>query len=296
MMPKLPVGRIRQSEAGRLPSMAAPQPLRRARAKWALLLLCLGLVRIALPVSVDDAIRSPSMTSPLRFAARYLPACSLIACLCAAGPTALGQTAPVGLDPAPQTNVGGASLAERGGRVYRSCTRVFDGRGEKVLAGPIGGAAGNTANCPTTHPPTPPAPVNKPAELHDQPKPAAERQVRTVAPTPPPPAITAGHAVADPRENDIDTPIAPHISAGRLSATLVTGGTAVFLLQSGLWTYLLLLGLPLWRHVDLLPIVATAAHDADTGVDTVDDAGDDTAVTDVLDARSTPRDEARENG
>jgi hypothetical protein len=79
-----------------------------------------------------------------------------------------------------------------------------------------------------------------------------------------------------------------------LSATLVTGGTAVFLLQSGLWTYLLLLGLPLWKHVDLLPIVDAAAHETDAAVDGADEAGEDSAVTDVLDARSKLRDDAGE--
>jgi len=232
------------------------------------------------------------MRNPLRFAASQTAACGLIACLCAAAPAALGQTAPATPDPAPQAHFNQAGIAERGGRVYRPCTRVFDGRGEKVLAGQLGDAAGNTADCPTSRPPAPPAPASKPAEVHEQPRPAADRQA--IAPASPPPAITAGHAVADPGENDIDPPIAPHISAGRLSATLVTGGTAVFLLQSGLWTYLLLLGLPLWKHVDLLPIVASAPHETDTGADAADNADEDAAVTDVLKAHSALRDEARE--
>jgi hypothetical protein len=261
-------------------------------------LLCLRLVaRIAVPVSVDDAIRSPSMTNPVRFAASHLVACSLIASLCAAGPAALGQTAPVVVDPAQQPNIDPGALVERGGRAYRTCTRVFDGRGEKVLAGPVGGAAGNTGDCRVARVPDPPAVTDsgaKPAELDVQVKPPAQTHAKAVAPTPPPPAITAGHAVANPSENEVDTPIAQHISAGRLSATLVTGGTAVFLLQSGLWTYLLLLGLPLWKHVDLLPIVDTAAHEADTAADAADSADEDIAVTHVLDARSASGDETRE--
>jgi len=237
------------------------------------------------------------MTSRLRFAASQLAACSLIACLCAAGPAALGQATPEAPNPEPQANPNQAGLAERGGRVYRPCTRVFDGRGEKVLAGQLGSAAGNTANCPAARAPTRPAQADsdaKPAEPESQVKQPVERQAKAVAPTPPAPAITAGHAVADPRENDVDTPIAPHISAGRLSATLVTGGTALFLLQSALWTYLLLLGLPLWKHVDLLPIVDAAAQEGDTGADAADDVDEDSAVTDVLVARSAPRDEAPE--
>jgi len=237
------------------------------------------------------------MTNRLRFAASQLAACSLIACLCAAGPAALGQSSPEALNPAPQANPNPAGLAERGGRVSRPCTRVFDGRGGKVLAGQLGSAAGNTTDCPAARAPTRPTEVAievKPAEPEKQVKPPADKAATTAAPTPLGPAITAGHAVADPRENDVEIPIAPHISAGRLSATLVTGGTAVFLLQSGLWTYLLLLGLPLWKHVDLLPIVDTAAHEADTDADSTDDADEDTAVTDVLDARSAPREEPGE--
>lgn len=235
------------------------------------------------------------MTSSLRFAASQLAACSLTACLWAAGPAASGQSTPETLNPTPQANPVG--LAERGGRLYRPCTRVFDGRGEKVLAGQMGSAAGNAAECPAARAPARPAEAAaevKPPEPEKQVKPRVDKPAQGVPPTPPASAITAGHTVADPSENEVDTPIAPHISAGRLSATLVTGGTAVFLLQSGLWTYLLLLGLPLWKHVDLLPIVDTAAHEADTGVGGVDAADEDTAVTDVLEPRTAPRDTARD--
>jgi hypothetical protein len=48
----------------------------------------------------------------------------------------------------------------------------------------------------------------------------------------------------------------------RVGAALVTGGAVIWALHSGLWTSLLLLGVPLWRHVDLLPIVA-GSHDDD---------------------------------
>jgi len=237
------------------------------------------------------------MTHPLRFTVSRLAACSLIACLSTAGAAALGQTAPETPDSSAQTSPNQVGPADRGGSVYRSCTRVFDGRGEKVLAGQIGSAAGNTAECPAARAPAHPAEATaevKPPEPEKQIKPRVDKPAKVVAPTAPAPAITAGHTVADPSENEVDTPMAPHISAGRLSATLVTGGTAVFLLQSALWTYLLLLGLPLWKHVDLLPIVDTAAHEADTGVGGVDVADEDTAVTDVLEPRPAPRDKARD--
>jgi hypothetical protein len=44
----------------------------------------------------------------------------------------------------------------------------------------------------------------------------------------------------------------------RVGAALLTGGAMIWALHSGLLTWLLLLGVPLWRHVDLLPIVASS--------------------------------------
>jgi hypothetical protein len=77
------------------------------------------------------------------------------------------------------------------------------------------------------------------------------------------------------------------VSAGRLSATLVTGGTAMFLLHSSLWAYLLVLGLPLWQHVDLLPIVDRADDDEDPTA--APDADEEQAVTRVLATRGPRR-------
>jgi hypothetical protein len=51
-------------------------------------------------------------------------------------------------------------------------------------------------------------------------------------------------------------------AAQRLSTALMSGGVLWFL-QSSFWASLLLLGLPLWRHVDLLAIVARAPSDDD---------------------------------
>jgi hypothetical protein len=60
----------------------------------------------------------------------------------------------------------------------------------------------------------------------------------------------------------------------------------MFLLQSSLWTYLLILGLPLWQHVDLLPIVDAAAGDDAARDDAASDADDERAVTHALDPQS----------
>lgn len=47
----------------------------------------------------------------------------------------------------------------------------------------------------------------------------------------------------------------------RVGGALVTGGAMIWALHSGLLTSVLLLGVPLWRHVDLLPIVACNYED-----------------------------------
>ena len=107
------------------------------------------------------------------------------------------------------------------------------------------------------------------------------------------PAITAGAAQvkdAPARDPGANAPIPTRVSAGRLSATLVTSGTAMFLLQSSLWTYLLILGLPLWRHVDLLPIVDTATASTDGIENPSSDADEERAVTHVFDALEPPPD------
>jgi len=178
------------------------------------------------------------------------------------------------------------AAAKRGGEVAqgvradRVCTRLFDGRGEKVLVKRPGHqeTASDTPGCRADKA------VAKPPE--------AEEQVETVAPRSKMPPITAGAAQVDralSRDRQPGTPIAARVSAGRLSATLVTGGTAMFLLQSSLWTYLLVLGLPLWQHVDLLPIVDTAAGDDAASDDPASDADDERAVTHVLDPKGHGR-------
>jgi hypothetical protein len=52
---------------------------------------------------------------------------------------------------------------------------------------------------------------------------------------------------------------------------------------------LLILGLPLWQHVDLLPIVDTAASDESATGSSAPDADDEQAVTNVLDPQSRGR-------
>jgi hypothetical protein len=221
-----------------------------------------------------------------RSAASQLAAVSLIAYMCAACPTALAQTSPRALDPRALDR--GADAAGRQGgdaaqgvRVNRACIRLFDGRGERVLVRRAGGEAGTsvTPDCRT--------------EVA-QPRPVEEnRPAKAVEPSLEVPPITAGSAEVDrasSRDRGTRIPIAPRISAGRLSATLVTGGTAMFLLQSSLWSYLLILGLPLWQHVDLLPIVDAATDDEGATGEAAPDADEERAVTHMLDAQGPQRD------
>jgi len=75
------------------------------------------------------------------------------------------------------------------------------------------------------------------------------------------------------------------ITPGRLTGTVLTGGTVFLLLQSSFWTYLLVLGLPLWRHVDLLPIVDATIDDEATTAPPPRDVEVERAVAAVLETR-----------
>ena len=228
----------------------------------------------------------PSMMNSSLSAASQLAAVTLAACLCAACPTALAQSAARSLDRSPAAGARQGGDVAQGVRIDQACNRLFDGRGEKIRAGGAGGAAGASIARECRAQGTPSTPI------------AAGQQVKAVAPTPEVHPITAESVQSDdasPRDRSARTSIARHVSAGRLSATLVTSGSAMFLLQSSLWTYLLILGLPLWQHVDLLPIVDKATDDEAATGDAAPDA-DERAVTHVLDAQRPRRGDAGGRG
>ena len=84
-----------------------------------------------------------------------------------------------------------------------------------------------------------------------------------------------------------------HGDAIRVGAALLTGGGLIWLLQSSYLTYLLIFGLPLWRDVDLLPIVAGEA-DSEAWADVAAvSTAEELAVTRVLDGRLARPDNAR---
>lgn len=118
----------------------------------------------------------------------------------------------------------------------RACLSLADGRGEKVLIRKNGAAVRATfdKHCPDR---------SQPAV---QAAPAEGKRAHTG------PAVAVGVVRPDPGEA---VPGALRVDPERLGAGALTGGTALWLLHSGFWTSLLLLGLPVWRHVDLLPIV-----------------------------------------
>jgi hypothetical protein len=105
------------------------------------------------------------------------------------------------------------------------------------------------------------------------------------------PGLAAGSVEADLPDGDdphAPPPLVVRATPERLSATVLTGGTTLWLLQSGFWTYLLILGLPLWRHVDLLPIVDSADGPAARSRDAAD-ADEERAVARVLQGRGWSR-------
>ncbi len=116
---------------------------------------------------------------------------------------------------------------------------------------------------------------------------AAKRQPKAIERTVALPGLAAGSVQVDPTSaghHSEGTPIAVRVTPGRLSATVLTSGTAIWLVQSGFWTSLLILGLPIWRHVDLLPIV-DAATDDEGATDAAVLDGDEERVAHVLQAQ-----------
>jgi hypothetical protein len=158
------------------------------------------------------------------------------------------------------------------------CPSLVDGQGGKVRSRGTGGAAEASfaKDCPTAG---------------AQARTVAQGKAKPAEPGLAVPGLGAG-PVQDPGDG---TPLVAHVTPERLSATVLTGGTAVWFLQSGIWTYLLILGLPLWRHVDLLAIVDSASSDDEHPATSASpDTDEERAVARVLQAPDPPRAEVGE--
>jgi hypothetical protein len=168
----------------------------------------------------------------------------------------------------------------RDGGAYVGCGAVTDGRGAEV-SGRAGGARVATRihrQCAER------AAKGEPAN-----RPTTAQSAQTKASTP---AARIAAADATPiRPGPVNLPRAAEAPSAvkgdlvRAGATVVTGGALIWLVHSGVWATLLLLGVPLWRHVDLLPIVSQSPGQQQACTDGAAESKEDSAVVRVIDAR-----------
>jgi len=110
------------------------------------------------------------------------------------------------------------------------------------------------------------------------------------------PALNAGRAQNQPTRSTDDADQSVWLTGGsavRVGAALLMSGSVVWVLRSSFWAYLLIFGLPLWRDVDLLPIVARADGEGSVADDMPPDTAVERAVAGVLDAATSPLDDRR---
>jgi hypothetical protein len=168
---------------------------------------------------------------------------------------------------AADSNAGGRSGNQAG------CASVTDGHGATVSGSSAGESVGSRYRrecAPTVR--TQPAPRRGPApSAQPAPKKMPVRgaivsgSVRPAEPADQPSAALRGDLV-------------------RASATVVTGGVVIWLIHSSLWTSLLVLGVPIWRHVDLLPVVDGRRSPDATPEGGARDLDEESAVAHLLDS------------
>ena len=169
------------------------------------------------------------------------------------------------------------------------CPSLVDGQGGRVRSRGTGGAAEASfaRDCPRDRATRPGRATRRPA------CPCQARQAKPSEPGLAVRGLAAGSVQADldsAQDYADGTPLVVQVTPERLSATVLTGGTTLWLLHSGFWTYLLILGLPLWRHVDLLPIVDSASSEDEHPADAAAaEADEERAVAHVLQAQGPPR-------
>lgn len=197
-------------------------------------------------------------------------------------PPATGQQLPSAADERPHLVQGPGQKINPNSELKRLCPSLVDGQGGRVRSQRTGGAAEASfaKDCPAWN--AQPAPV------------APRRQAKPAAPTLAVRGLVVGSVqgdLASARDYGDGTPLVARVTPERLSAAALTGSTTLWFLQSGFWTYLLILGLPLWRHVDLLPIVDSASADDERPTDAAAaGAEEERAVARVLQAQDARAD------
>lgn len=142
----------------------------------------------------------------------------------------------------------------RDGGAFLGCSAVTDTGGMAVSgrAGSI--SSGIRKECPTARvEPVPQGRAERPVV-----KAAPEAEAKPVAAPRTTPAIPISRGQISTPDDSQAEGAALRGTLIRAGATVLTGGVLIWFLHSSLWASLLVLGVPLWRHVDLLPIVAQA--------------------------------------
>jgi hypothetical protein len=227
---------------------------------------------------------------PLSMNAKKCLACQLVtlSLLASAGAEGLALAQTARDTPGARADAAAGARDGAGHNAQPDCASLLDGRGKRVLIQRDGLAVGSSfsRDCPSDGKQSSSVEAQKPNVVDDKPK-AADAV----------PGLSAGSVQVDEPvagEQGEGGSLAVRVTPGRLSASVLTGGTAIWLLQSGFWTSLLILGLPIWRHVDLLPIVDAASDDESARGAAPPDAGEERAVARVLEAQAPQRTGAAE--
>lgn len=184
-------------------------------------------------------------------------------------------------------------------KIRVGCGTLSDMHGAQVLGGGASGSArAESERCRPD--PSPPAKAAQPAPVSTAPppttpeKPVPEPKVAT-PPRARAPAFTPAPVAPEPIRVGAEwsSHRAAHeqrftrTTATRLSTAIATGGVLWFL-QSSFWASLLLLGLPIWRHVDLLAIVSHMPDDEARERQAPSNPTEDGPISRVLDDGRNP--------
>ncbi|MFN0316072.1 MAG: hypothetical protein ACKVQA_13675, partial [Burkholderiales bacterium] len=148
----------------------------------------------------------------------------------------------------------GRNGGAQGGTIRAGCKALADSTGREVSSdGRIGASASRPAHCPFDDKVAAPEP--------------APKVVEQVTPDP----IDVGESPRDggPRNSSLK------VEPAGVGLAITSGGALFWILRSGLWASLLVMGLPVWRDLDLLPVVARGRDDSAVSNEAPDVAGED---------------------